>query len=154
MGESALDVALRLVALRPHFRAELERKLARRGYEAAEVAVALERLAELGYLDDAGLAAREAERLRERRGLARAGVAAELKRKGVTSDVVESALAGADGGTETEAAFAFAHRWLARHPADAPALARALSRKGYAGHVIFRVLKDLVPDAPAGDGVD
>lgn len=154
MPPTALDVALRLIARRPHFRAELRRKLVTRGFAQDEIEAALDRVAGLGYLDDTALAAREAERLRERRGLARAGVAAELARKGVAEAAVDAALAGTNAEGELGAALAFAAKWLRTHAADAAALARALSRKGYPGHVIFSVLKDLVPDAPGGDGVD
>ncbi|MBP1644059.1 MAG: recX, partial [Acidobacteria bacterium] len=93
MTETALDKALQLVARRPHFRAELRRKLVARGFDEDEVAAALGRLTELGYLDDAELAAREGERLRERRGLGRAGIAAELARKGAGPAEVDGALA-------------------------------------------------------------
>ena len=152
MTETALDKALQLVARRPHFRAELRRKLVARGFDEDEVAAALGRLTELGYLDDAELAAREGERLRERRGLGRAGIAAELARKGAGPAEVDGALAGGDADSELEAARAVGRRWLAGRRPDAAALARHLDRKGYAGHVIFRVLRELVPDAPGDLG--
>lgn len=148
MTETALDKALQLVARRPHFRAELRRKLVARGFDEDEVTAALGRMTELGYLDDAELAAREGERLRERRGLGRAGIAAELARKGAGPAEVDAALAGGDADSELEAARAVGKRWLAGRRPDAAALARHLDRKGYAGHVIFRVLRELVPDAP------
>ena len=152
MTETALDKALQLVARRPHFRAELRRKLVARGFDEDEVAAALGRLTELGYLDDAELAAREGERLRERRGLGRAGIAAELARKGAGPAEVDGALAGGDAGSELEAARAVGRRWLAGRRPDAAALARHLDRKGYAGNVIFRVLRELIPDAPGDPG--
>jgi len=152
MTETALDKALQLVARRPHFRAELRRKLVARGFDEDEVAAALGRLTELGYLDDAELAAREGERLRERRGLGRAGIAAELARKGAGPAEVDGALAGGDADSELEAARAVGRRWLAGRRPDAAALARHLDRKGYAGHVIFRVLRELIPDAPGDPG--
>ena len=152
MTETALDKALQLVARRPHFRAELRRKLVARGFEEDEVAAALGRLTELGYLDDAELAARDGERLRERRGLGRAGIAAELARKGAGPAEVDGALAGGDADSELEAARAVGRRWLAGRRPDAAALARHLDRKGYAGHVIFRVLRELIPDAPGDPG--
>jgi len=61
---------------------------------------------------------------------------------------VDGALAGGDAGSELEAARAVGRRWLAGRRPDAAALARHLDRKGYAGHVIFRVLRELIPDAP------
>lgn len=148
MASTALDTGLRLLARRPHFRSELRRKLLARGFVEAEADAALERLAALGYLDDAELAAREGERLRERRGLGRAGIAAELARKGAGPAEVDGALAGGDADAELEAARALGQRWLAGRRPDAAALARHLDRKGYARHVIFRILKELVPEAP------
>jgi regulatory protein len=151
---SAFDRATTLLAARPHFASELRRKLAARGYEDEEIDEALARLTALGYLDDESLAAAEAERLRERKGLSRAGVAAELARKGAGRGAVTAALADVSPGDEFETARAVAERWLAGRRPDGAALARHLARKGYAGHVIFRVLKDLKVDAPAGSGAD
>lgn len=151
---SAFDRATALLAARPHFGAELRRKLAARGYEDDEIDPALSRLTELGYLDDESLAAAEAERLRERKGLSRSGVAAELARKGVARGAVAAAVAGVSPGEELESARAAAERWLAGRRADGAALARHLARKGHSGHVIFRVLKDLKVDAPAGSDAD
>jgi regulatory protein len=48
--------ALRLLARAPHTRKGLARKLSARGYGAAAVRYALERMAELGYLDDRAFA--------------------------------------------------------------------------------------------------
>ncbi|GMU66146.1 MAG: hypothetical protein AMXMBFR36_24200 [Acidobacteriota bacterium] len=151
---SAFDRATALLAARPHFAAELRRKLAARGYESEEIDGALARLSSLGYLDDEALAAAEADRLRERRGLSRSGVAAELARKGVERGAVAAAVAGVSPEEELVTARATAERWLAGRRPDGAALARHLARKGYAGHVIFRVLKDLKVDAPAGTDVD
>jgi regulatory protein len=148
VDRAALEVALDLVGRRPHFREELRRKLLARGHGEDEVAAALDRMTELGYLDDAELAVREAERLRERRGLGRAGISAELGRKGAARAAVDGALSGVDGEQELAAARAVAERWLAGRRRDPAALARHLDRKGYARHVIFSVLKELVPDAP------
>lgn len=149
---SALDKALQLVAARPHFRAQLGRKLAERGYPVEEVEEALTRLAELGYLDDQALAATESERLRARKGLGRAGVAAELARKGAPRSAVDGALGGVDFEQELAGARAAGERWLRAHEPEGAALGRHLARKGYGGHVIFRVLKDLIPGGePASD---
>ena len=50
---SCHERALRLLAVRPHFRAELGAKLIARGYDADEVAATLDRLVASGLLDDA-----------------------------------------------------------------------------------------------------
>jgi SOS response regulatory protein OraA/RecX len=150
---SAFDRAVRLLAARPHFREELRRKLTQKGHEAGEVEEALARLASLGFLDDAALAIAEAERLRERQGLGRSAIAARLSRKGAGRTAVAAAEAGDDAAGELERAREMAARWLRRGRAEGEALARHLDRKGYPRHVIFRVLKELLPDAePPGDG--
>jgi len=107
-------------------------------------------LARLGYLDDSRLAADEAGRLRDRKGLARAGVAAELARKGAAREAVEAALAGGDPADELARALDASRRWLAGGRRDGAALGRWLARKGYPPHVIFRVLNELLPGS--GDG--
>lgn len=155
MAGTALDTALRLLAQRPHFRAEIERKLGRRGFPEEEIADALARVAELGYLDDLGLACAEVARLRDRRGLSGAAAAAELGRKGVDPEVVAAALGGEAGDAEDlETARAAARRWLATHAAERAALGRHLSRKGHPARVIFRVLKELVPEEGSGPEPD
>jgi regulatory protein len=147
---AAFDKAVELLARRPHFAAELRRKLAARGFETAEIEAALERVAGLGYLDERRLAEQEATRLRERKGLSRAGVAAALGRKGADADAIAAATSGLDAEAELAGARAAARRWLAGHRPDRAALARHLERKGWGGHVIFSVLKELVPESTDG----
>ena len=151
---TAFDRALRLLAARPHFREELRRKLIQKGIEPGEVDEALARLAALGYLDDAALAVAEAERLRQRQGLGRSAVASRLSRKGAGRSAIAEAEAGDDAAGELERARESAAKWLRSGRAEADALARHLDRKGYPRHVIFRVLKELLPDAesPGDEG--
>ena len=151
---SAFDHAVRLLGQREHFRDELARKLIQKGHPEDEVEAALSRLAALGYLDDAALAAGEAERLRERKGLGRAGVAAELRRKGAGAAAVESALAGGSAEDERERARATAERWLRTHRPDAGALARHLGRKGYARSVVYQLVAELAPNSGGSDPPD
>jgi len=149
MSSTAFDKAVELVARRPHFREELRRKLESRGFDAEEVDAALLRLAELGHLDDRALAGAETARLRSRRGLGRVAVAAELARKGADREAIDAAL---ESASEDDLAIArsAAGRWLRAHAPNRAALARHLDRKGFAGHVIFRVLNELAPDSTGG----
>jgi len=132
-----------MLARRGHFRAELERKLADKGHDGEEIAAALERLSRLGYLDDAALARREAERLRAARGLGRAAVGAELRRKGAPASEIGELLEGISDDDEEERALAVGRRWLRSRRGGAAALARHLDRKGYAASVIRRTLAEL-----------
>lgn len=75
---------------RPRTRWELERRLRRAGADDAVIAIATERLADLGYLDDAAFARWWAEQ-RDRhspRGLRL--LEAELRQRGVQRDVIEA----------------------------------------------------------------
>lgn len=143
----ALAKALDLLARRPHFRAELSRKLLARGYEPDEVEAAIARAAALGYLDDEALTAGYAAELAERKGLGRARVVRELARRGAPEEVVDRAVAGTDEAQELERAREAAARWSRGRGVAAAALARHLDRKGFARHVIFRVLKEFAADA-------
>lgn len=146
---SAFDRAVRFLTLRPHFRAELEQKLLRKGHDPDEIADAVARLERTGALDDEALARREVERLGDGRGYGRARVAAALGRKGAPRDAVRAALEAGDDEAEADRALDAGRRWLARRRGpDRAALARHLERRGFAGGVIFRVLNELTP----GDG--
>ena len=105
---TAVDSGLRLLARRAHSRAELRLKLARRGFEDGEVASALTRLAEMGYLDDAEFA----RGLVRRRSASRGSLAlsAELAAKGIDRERSAAALAGLDPGAQLASARRLAER--------------------------------------------
>ena len=122
--------AAQLLALRPHFRRELEVKLAR-----------------LRLLDDAALARSFVETVARRKGWGRMRVAQELARRGAPEEAAQGALADLSADTDLERAREAARRWRARGAgtsADAAhALARHLSRRGFASSAIFKVLKEM-----------
>ena len=139
----AFDRALKLLELRPHFAREVERKLARAGYERGEVEAAILRLGELGYLDDATHARNHATTLAERKGFGAARIRAELARRGAAGEAIGSALATVDPDAEIARAREAAEKWLRRNRREEPALARHLARKGFDRRAIFTVLKEL-----------
>ena len=104
---TALQVGLRLLARRDHSRRELERKLLRRGHEAGEIASALTRLAELGYMDDAAFASGLVRRRSSSRGPL--ALSAELAGKGIERSLAEAALALFAPEAQLEAGF---RQWL------------------------------------------
>ena len=145
-GLSVRERALRLLAGRAHFRAELARKLAARGYPAAEVDEALAGLAAGGVVDDARTAAELVAERRERRGWGRARLRAELVRRGAPAAAVDAALAGIAGEDDLALARLAAERWARRGaartgPRQAAALARHLARKGFSQRAILAVLE-------------
>lgn len=139
------EKAVQLLGVRPHFRAELERKLAARGFPPAEIAAALDRLQSQGYLDDRRSAADFVTARLGRGGLGRRRLAAELARRGVGSEVAAETLAALLPDDDLPAAREAARRWStgsARKGAAAAALARHLERKGFSRRAIVILLQE------------
>jgi regulatory protein len=145
---TALDAALTLVGFRPHSRRELEVKLARRGHEPEEIASALARMVELGYLDDAAFARAVVTSRTARRG-ARA-IAAELRAKGISREQAEAALGEIDEDTQRASAVALARRLL-RAPGNAQEQKRAaaaLVRRGFGFDVARSAVAEIAGELP------
>jgi len=86
--------ALRLLAVRPRARRELESRLRHAGFEEAEVSSELDRLEEVGLLDDGAFARELAEHHLTVRGSGRRAVVGALAAKGVSRETIERTLAG------------------------------------------------------------
>ena len=141
--KSCFERAVDLVARRAHLRRELERKLTARGFDGDEVAAALDRLHELGYLDDRQTARDLASFRMRRRHDGPLKVQAELRRRGADADLAEQVVRELLPDGDRQAARREAERWLARGRREAPALARHLSRKGYTAGSIGALLDEL-----------
>ncbi len=87
-----LALALRFLASRSRSEAEVRERLASRGVDAQDIEGVLERLRELGYVNDADFAAAVIRARTQRRARGRRLVAEELQAKGVSEDVAESVL--------------------------------------------------------------
>lgn len=85
-----MEVAARFLATRPRTRWEVERRLRRAGTEESEIRAALERLAELGYLDDAAFARWWGEQRDRHSPRGRRMIEAELRQRGVPREVIEA----------------------------------------------------------------
>ena len=137
--DNAMEIATRFLGARPRTRWELERRLRRAGAEESILAATLDRLAELGYVDDVAFARWWGEQ-RDRhapRGLRM--IEAELRQHGVGRDVIEAYRAEhaepervpedeALPGSESERARDALQRHLRGRPL--PTDARALQRVG------------------------
>jgi len=104
----ALDAGLRLLARRVHSRAEVRRKLGRRGYGEEEVESAVARLGELGYLDDRAFAEGHVRRRSAARGPL--ALSAELAARGVDRRLAGAALDGFDAEGQLASATRLAER--------------------------------------------
>lgn len=116
---SALDVALKLLSIRSRSRHELRLALSRKGFGEAQQEAAIDKLASLGYVDDARFARDRAGALLRRGRLGPRAVMQRLCAHGLSEAEAKAALA------ESEIELGI----------DAAQTARALlASKGYAGH--------------------
>jgi regulatory protein len=135
----ALDAGLRLLSVRAHSRAELRRKLGRRGYETVAIEAAVARLIELGYLDDASFA----RSLVRRRGALRGplALAAELAARGVDRSLADAAVGEFDHASQLASATRLAERLYARRAVGGyremlEAVGSRLLRRGFSSTVV------------------
>jgi regulatory protein len=129
--------ALRLLAVRPRARRELESRLRQAGFETAEVSSELDRLEEVGLLDDGAFARELADHHLTVRGSARRAVAGALASKGVSRETIDRTLAGLEQDESVralEVATERARRLTSLKPEAAYGrLVSFLARRGYDG---------------------
>jgi len=89
--------ALRLLAVRQRTRRELATRLVRAGFATDEVAAELDRLQEVGLVDDVRFATEFVEHALDRRLEGRRSVAAGLAAKGLDRALIDDALESAAG---------------------------------------------------------
>jgi regulatory protein len=163
----AIEIAVRYLGTRPRTRWEVDRRLRRAGVGAAEIDAVLERLTQLGYLDDAAFSRWWGEQ-RDRHGpRGHRMIEAELRQHGVPREVVEAyrqehaapERRAEDGGlpsSEAQRARDALDRHLRgrRMPADPKARQRIgmfLMRRGFDPDVVRAALREAGADA--GDEV-
>ncbi len=149
---TAYEKAVQLLASRPHFRREIEQKLATRSFPKDEIAAALDRLTSEGYLDDRA-AAEGFLRGRLSRGEGRLRLAAELARRGAPAEIAAAALTALLPEDDLPATREAAARWARRGGKEPAALARHLARKGFSRRAIVQVLREEGSEA-VGEGMD
>src|ERR1700758_3284232 len=98
--ELARALCLRLLTARARTRAELAGQLAKRGYPDDLSARVLDRLTDVGLLDDADFAEQWGHSRRTNAGKGKRALAAELHTKGVDNDVITSVLGGINPAAE------------------------------------------------------
>ncbi|MBS2028349.1 MAG: RecX family transcriptional regulator [Deltaproteobacteria bacterium] len=143
---SALDQALRWLAVRDRTEGELRLKLKRKSYPADQIAAALERLRGLGYLDDARFARGRAEALLSRGRLGPRGVESRLLAAGLDRELISTAVRNA---MATRDELSLARAALARRHPEAPGTpdrklrskaVRFLLGRGFSSDVVSRAL--------------
>ncbi|HWC20968.1 MAG TPA: regulatory protein RecX [Flexivirga sp.] len=151
--EVARTIVLRQLAAAPRSRKQLADKLRERGCDDDIAASVLDRLEQVGLIDDAAYAATMIQSQQTRRGLGRQGISQELRRKGVASEVIDEQLESIDDDDERERARALVDKKLrSMHGLDATVQARRLAgmlaRKGYSSSIAWSVIREAIADAP------
>ncbi|WP_094285698.1 recombination regulator RecX [Mycobacterium lehmannii] len=146
--EQARNVCLRLLTARARTRAELAGQLAKRGYPEDVSDKVLDRLEQVGLVDDADFAEQWVRSRRANAGKGRRALIAELRTKGVDNEVIEATLADDEPGAERARAERLVADKLRREKladGDDAKLARRLvgmlARRGYSQTMAFDVVK-------------
>ena len=149
--EQAHAVCLRLLTVRARTHAELAGRLAKRGYPEDVVDAVIARLAAVGLVDDEDFAAQWVRSRQTHAGKGKRALAAELRTKGVDSEVIASALGGIDAAAERSRAEQLVEHRLRRESLgdgvgdDAKVMRRLvgmLARRGYSQSMAVAVVTE------------
>jgi regulatory protein len=142
MQREARRTALRLVARSPQTRAGLKRKLLKRGFAPAACESAIDRMAELGYVDDQRFAEQWLEIRLQRHDEGRAALIAGLARRGVPRAAAEQTVERMVPRESEEQAL---RRAIQRYGGrlSGRRLAARLAAAGFPADMILRALPEL-----------
>jgi regulatory protein len=136
----------------PRSRAQLEKKLRQRGCADDVAEQVLDRMTEVGLVDDEAYAQLLVRSKQSTKGLARRALAHELHQQGIDTEIADEALAQVGQADEREKAEQLvAKKMRSMHGLDADVQARRLAgmlaRKGYSGEVAWPVIRDAIDRA-------
>lgn len=149
--EVARAIVLRKLAVQARTRVELERALQGRDVPEEAAAAVLDRMTELGLVDDVTFAHDWVASRQQRRHLSRTALRRELQTRGVDRDVIDEALTDVEGADEHRAALDLAQRrvgplrGLTREVAYRR-LGGMLARRGFSASTTNRVLGEVLGD--------
>ncbi len=144
--EQARALCLRLLTARARTRAELAGQLTKRGYPDDVSARVLDRLADVGLVDDRDFADQWVRSRHVNAGKGKRALVSELRTRGVDDEVITAALADVDPSAERVRAEQLVADKLRRERlTDEAKLARRLiamlARRGYEQSMAFDVVK-------------
>lgn len=144
----AKQIILRQLSHSPKTRHQLAGVLAKRAVPPVAADAALDRIAELGYIDDVAFARAWVESRHRVKGLSERVLRRELTERGVARETIDVVIAeGVDADSEHEAARGLVERKLRSMPNVEPDVATRrlvglLCRKGYAPGLAFDVVRE------------
>ncbi len=149
----ARRIVLRQLTMGPRSRHQLEDKLRRRGCDDDVAARVLDRMTEIGLVDDAEFAQSLVRTRTAGKGLAKRALVHELRDKGVGDAEIDAAVGTVDAESERARAEELVARRLRQlggldPQVQARRLSGMLARKGYPPSVVYAVVRDAVNGAP------
>ncbi len=149
---AARALCLRALTGAPKTRQQLADLLDRRGVPEDAATAVLDRLGEVGLIDDEAYARAWVSSRQAGRGLARRALTAELRAKGIDDDVAAGAVLAVDDDDERAAARRLVDRRLpGMQRFDRATATRRLmgmlARKGYGGGLAAAVVREALEDA-------
>jgi regulatory protein len=142
----AKNAAYRYLTIRPRSRKELADKLQDKEFSDPMIAIVLEHVTRLGYLDDAKFAAQWAASRVRSRGFGRRRLEQELRIKGISREIIKNTLnALFDEAPEAETARKESEKKLKTLTRFEPEVRRRrlagfLERKGFSSEIIRNIL--------------
>ena len=145
---TARTIALRKLTASARTRHELDEALQKKNVPDEIAAAVLDRLEDVGLIDDGAFAQSWVESRQQRRHLSRSALRRELQTKGVDREQVEAALASVDSEDELTAARTLAAKKVSSmHGLDRVVrerrLAGVLARRGFGSGIVTTVLGEL-----------
>jgi regulatory protein len=152
--EAAREQCLRLLARRARSAEELRRRLRTAGFEQNTIEAVLAELERVGLVDDEEFARLWVEDRRQGGQAGRRKLRWELRRKGISDDLIRASVDEAiDDETEVEQALVAARRRLGDKPADVEALLRLrryLLGRGYSYGTVEAALRRISAEPREG----
>jgi len=147
----ARAIVLRKLTGQARSRHELEVALAAKDVPSEVAARVLDRFEEVGLVNDASYADAWVQSRRSTRGLARRALTQELRRKGVSDDIVRDTVDAISPDDERTAAYALVERKLAVTRTLEPhkrfrRLVGLLARKGYSSSLAMAVVREAIAE--------
>ncbi|KYH45454.1 regulatory protein RecX [Branchiibius sp. NY16-3462-2] len=152
----ARSIVLRQLTMAPRSRQQLEDKLRAKGCEDEVAQTVLDRMTDVGLVDDEAFAGMVVRSQQATRGLGRRGIAQELRRKGVDDELIREQLDGIDDESERDRAFALARKKVrtmhgAEYIVQQRRLAGMLARKGYSPSLVMAVVREVLQEQEVSD---
>lgn len=149
--DRAKTTILNILSMVAKTQSQLEQRLTEKGHSPEVIEEAINRMIEVGVIDDAAFARNYTSSLHDGRGLARKAISRELHQKGIDQETIEEALESIDLDAERERAVDLVRK-KARSTANLDPQARVrrlvgmLARKGYPGNIAFSVVKEVLAE--------